>query len=201
MQPSLDTSAAQDAPVSLAQDAPVSLGQIVWRDVPTPFTALVVAATSAGLVCVSFDGRGATLRSLARHGELRAAGPSENSAADAVAHAAAAQIGEWARGERETFDVPLDWSLTSGPQQRVLRVLYDTVPFGQTVTYGELADRSGIPGGARLVGQIMGSNPIPVVVPCHRVLAADGLGGYGPGIEFKRRILVLEGVLQPSLFD
>ena len=75
--------------------------------------------------------------------------------------------------------------------------------------YGELetiAERwaevvSTLPGEARLVGQIMGSNPIPIIVPCHRVLAADGLGGYGPGLELKRRILVLEGVLQPSLFD
>jgi methylated-DNA-[protein]-cysteine S-methyltransferase len=187
--------------MQLSPDAPASLGQIVWRDVHTPFAALIVAATSAGLACVSFDGRGATLRSLALHGDVRAAGPPETGRAEALAHTAAGQIAEWARGERERFDIPLDWSLTVGPQQRVLRVLYDTVPFGQTVTYGELADRSGIPGGARLVGQIMGSNPIAVVVPCHRVLASDGLGGYGPGVELKRRILVLEGVLQPSLFD
>jgi len=170
--------------------------EFVWRHVDTPLVPLVVAVTGDGLACVSFDGRGATLRSLARHGSVRPA-----SAADSLAFEAASQISSWAHGSREAFDIPIDWSLTAGPQQRVLQVLYETVPFGQTITYGELAERSGIPGGARLVGQIMGSNPIPVVVPCHRVLASDGLGGYGPGIELKRRILVLEGILQPSLFD
>ncbi|NUT36113.1 MAG: MGMT family protein, partial [Hamadaea sp.] len=121
--------------------------------------------------------------------------------ADAHADAAATQLRAWADGELTAFAVPVDWSLTAGPQHRVLRILFGTVPFGRTTTYGELADQAGMPGGARLVGQIMGSNPIPVVVPCHRVLASDGLGGYGPGIELKRRILVLEGILQPSLFD
>src|SRR5215218_7649527 len=102
-------------------DVPDSPGEIVWRDLHTPVAGLIVAATSTGLACVSFDSRGATLRSLARHGELRAAGRAEDGTADGFAHAAAGQIGEWARGERETFDVPLDWSLTAGPQQRVLR--------------------------------------------------------------------------------
>jgi methylated-DNA-[protein]-cysteine S-methyltransferase len=157
---------------------------------------LVVATTPDGLACVSFDSSGATQRSLARQGSVSPA-----AASDSLAHEAARQISEWADGVRREFDLPIDWSLTSGPQQRVLQVLYETVPFGQTITYGDLADRSGLPGGARLVGQIMGSNPIPIVVPCHRVLASDGLGGYGPGIELKRRILVLEQVLQPSLFD
>lgn len=177
------------------------LGEIVWSEVPTPITSFVVAATAQGLVAVSFDGRGATLRALGRHGTVRPAGPPATGPADALVHAAAEQVRAWAAGELTTFDVPIDWSLTSGAQQRVLRILFETVPFGQTTTYGELADQAGLPGGARLVGQIMGSNPIPVVVPCHRVLASDGLGGYGPGIELKRRILVLEGVLQPSLFD
>ncbi|NUR49387.1 MAG: methylated-DNA--[protein]-cysteine S-methyltransferase [Hamadaea sp.] len=181
--------------------------EFAWLSVPTPLVPLTVAATQAGLACVSFDGSGAAQRSLARHGGVRPATASDASAAlfapaDAVAVEAARQISEWAAGDRQDFDLPVDWSLTSGPQQRVLRTLYETVPFGSTITYGDLAERSGLPdGSARLVGQIMGSNPIPVVVPCHRVLASDGLGGYGPGIELKRRILVLEGVLQPSLFD
>ncbi|NUO60062.1 MAG: methylated-DNA--[protein]-cysteine S-methyltransferase [Hamadaea sp.] len=171
--------------------------EFAWLSVPTPLVPLTVAATQAGLACVSFDGSGAAQRSLARHGDVRPA-----TSSDAHVHDAARQISEWAAGDRQDFDLPVDWSLTSGPQQRVLRTLYETVPFGSTITYGDLAERSGLPdGSARLVGQIMGSNPIPVVVPCHRVLASDGLGGYGPGIELKRRILVLEGVLQPSLFD
>ncbi|MEV0274137.1 methylated-DNA--[protein]-cysteine S-methyltransferase [Hamadaea sp. NPDC050747] len=171
--------------------------EFAWLSVPTPLVPLTVAATGDGLACVSFDGSGAAQRSLARHGGVRPA-----AASDLLVAEAARQISEWAAGDRQDFDLPVDWSLTSGPQQRVLRTLYETVPFGSTITYGDLAERSGLPdGSARLVGQIMGSNPIPVVVPCHRVLASDGLGGYGPGIELKRRILVLEGVLQPSLFD
>jgi O-6-methylguanine DNA methyltransferase len=81
---------------------------------------------------------------------------------------------------------------------------YRTVQYGTSVTYGELADRhgGGIP--ARAVGGIMGSNPLPLVVPCHRVVAHDGLGGYsggtGDGLEIKRRLLALEGVLPPTLY-
>jgi len=92
----------------------------------------------------------------------------------------------------------------------VLRTLFDSVGYGETVSYGALARRVGpdsfgaspptrVP--ARVVGQIMGSNPIPVVVPCHRVIAADGLGGYsgGTGTEVKRWLLTLEGALPPTL--
>ena len=77
-------------------------------------------------------------------------------------------------------------------------------PTGSTVTYGELAARSGLGHAhtaARGVGSIMGSNPVPVVVPCHRVMAADGLGGFGGGRPTKEWLLALEGVLTPSLFD
>lgn len=103
---------------------------------------------------------------------------------------------------RRAFDLLLDWSLTSGSQRRVLQALYDTVPFGATVTYGELAARSGLGRGhhaARGVGAIMGSNPIPVVVPCHRVLGADDLGGFGGGRAVKEWLLALEGVITPAL--
>ena len=96
----------------------------------------------------------------------------------------------------------MDWRLTSGNQRRVLQTLYDTVPFGATVTYGELARRSGLGlahTAARGVGAIMGSNPLPVVVPCHRVLATDGLGGFGGGRATKEWLLALEGVLTAPL--
>ena len=89
-----------------------------------------------------------------------------------------------------------------GAPQRVLRALWETVPFGATVTYGELAVRGGLGRGhtaARGVGAIMGSNPLPVVVPCHRVLAADGIGGFGGGLRTKEWLLALEGVLTGAL--
>jgi methylated-DNA-[protein]-cysteine S-methyltransferase len=163
---------------------------IAWRRVDTPLQPFTVAATGEGLVSVGFGPR--------RPSSIPA---SSEVGGSPLLDSAASQITEWASGARKSFDLPLDWSLTSGVQRDVLQLLYETVPYGETIGYGELADRAGLPGGARLVGQIMGSNPIPIVVPCHRVLAADGIGGYGPGVELKRRILVLEGVLQPSLFD
>lgn len=99
----------------------------------------------------------------------------------------------------------MDWSLTAGSGRRVLEALLATVRFGQTVTYGELAARSGLGGAhtaARGVGAAMGANPLPVVVPCHRVTAADGLGGFGGGRSVKEWLLALEGVLTPALdFD
>ncbi len=85
-------------------------------------------------------------------------------------------------------------------------MLAASVGYGETISYGRLASRAGLPAAsdvpaARAVGSIMGSNPIPVIVPCHRVLAADGLGGYsgGAGVEVKRWLLILEGSLPPTL--
>jgi methylated-DNA-[protein]-cysteine S-methyltransferase len=117
-----------------------------------------------------------------------------------------AQLGEYFSGSRRDFDLPVDWTAMSGRQRRVLEVLFDTVGYGQTISYGALARRAGLDDRAaalpaRAVGQIMGSNPIPVVVPCHRVVAADGLGGYsgGTGPEVKRWLLTFEGSLPPTL--
>jgi methylated-DNA-[protein]-cysteine S-methyltransferase len=80
----------------------------------------------------------------------------------------------------------------------VLETLREIAPYGTTVTYGELGRRAGVDD-ARDVGVLMARNPIPLVVPCHRVVAADGLGGYGGGLELKRRLLELEGVLPARL--
>jgi methylated-DNA-[protein]-cysteine S-methyltransferase len=122
------------------------------------------------------------------------------------AAAAARQLAEYFCGQRRDFDLPLDWSGFGPAQRPVLRLLYDDVRYGQTVTYGTLAVRAGLEARddvipARAVGKIMGSNPIPVIVPCHRVVASDGLGGYsgGAGPEVKRWLLILEGSLPPTL--
>jgi methylated-DNA-[protein]-cysteine S-methyltransferase len=109
------------------------------------------------------------------------------------------------------FGLPIDWSLTSSQMQRgILRCLEQTVRFGETITYGALAQRSGAfdaqaaRGGtaARLVGTIMGSCPIAILIPAHRVVAADGLGGFGSGpdaMPTKRWLLTLEGALPATL--
>ncbi|MFE4604722.1 methylated-DNA--[protein]-cysteine S-methyltransferase [Kitasatospora indigofera] len=119
------------------------------------------------------------------------------------------RITEYLAGRRRAPDLPIDWSRAGDAHRVVLRTLLTEVPYGRTITYGELAALSGVfegitePGlAARTVGQMMAANPVPLLVPCHRVVAADGIGGFGGGrvgIEVKRWLLTLEGVLEPTL--
>jgi methylated-DNA-[protein]-cysteine S-methyltransferase len=164
--------------------------------VPGPMGALTIGVTEAGLALVVFgDDPAIVHRAATRLGEPVVTDPD-------VTTQAATQLCEYVEGERRAFDLGLDWRLTAGRQRTVLEVLFETVPFGATVSYGELAARAGLGRGytgARGVGSIMGSNPLPVVVPCHRVLAADGLGGFGGGLARKEWLLALEGVLTPAL--
>ena len=99
-----------------------------------------------------------------------------------------------AAGKRDEMDVPLDYSLGTPFQQQVWRELR-RVPWGEAISYGELAARIGNPKASRAVGSANGKNPLAPVVPCHRVIQSGGaLGGYGGGLEMKRRLLALEGV-------
>ena len=124
--------------------------------------------------------------------------PRGDGAAADLAAIAAAQLAEYAQGSRSVFDVVLDWAAVDATHRRVLETLREIAPYGTTVTYGELGRRAGVDD-PREVGVMMARNPLPLVVPCHRVLASDGLGGYGGGLELKRRLLELEGVLPPRL--
>lgn len=102
-------------------------------------------------------------------------------------------LDEYFAGARHDFaDVPLD--VTSGtPFERAVWAQLARIPFGETVTYGDLARRLGNPGASRAVGRANGQNPVPIVVPCHRVVAAGGgLGGYSGSLDVKRRLLALE---------
>jgi methylated-DNA-[protein]-cysteine S-methyltransferase len=102
------------------------------------------------------------------------------------------QLEEYFAGERESFDVPLDLSTASPFAQRVLHATA-RVPFGHLVTYKSIANEIGEPGATRAVGNALGSNPIPIIVPCHRVVRSDGsLGGYTGGTDIKRHLLTLE---------
>jgi len=101
-------------------------------------------------------------------------------------------------GKLDHFDLPLDWRLSSGFRQRVLRAI-NRIPYGQVRSYTEMARRAGNERAVRAAGTACGSNPIPLVVPCHRVLRTGGaLGGYGGGLPMKRALLELEGVLDES---
>jgi methylated-DNA-[protein]-cysteine S-methyltransferase len=109
---------------------------------------------------------------------------------------ARAQLAEYFAGQRRAFDLPL--AMAGSPfQRRVWRALQD-IPYGETISYGELARRIGVPSASRAVGVANGRNPVSVIVPCHRVIGADGsLTGYGGGLARKRLLLELEaGVLR-----
>lgn len=113
----------------------------------------------------------------------------------------AIELDEYFVGRRHRFTMPVDLSaVDSGFPRAVYEVLQTEVPFGETVSYGELAEMAGRPGAARAVGNVMSRNPVPIVVPCHRVVAAGGrIGGYGPsGVSTKRFLLALEGVELPA---
>lgn len=163
---------------------------------PAPIGALTIGVTGAGLALVAFGAVPAAAERAAARLGLRLVDD------DGATAAAEGQLREYLAGHRRAFTLPVDWSLASGSRRRVLETLHDTVPFGATVTYGELAARSGLGAAhtaARAVGAVMGANPLPVVVPCHRVLGADGLGGFGGGRAVKEWLLALEGVLTPAL--
>jgi methylated-DNA-[protein]-cysteine S-methyltransferase len=167
---------------------------LCWASLTTPVGPVSIGASGAGIARVRYGA---------------APKPAEGACDDPgreLAEDGRRQLTEYFSGNRREFHLPLDWSSTVGTQRDVLRVLAESVGYGETIQYGRLAARAGLTSRAetvpaRTVGQIMGSNPIPVIVPCHRVLASDGLGGYsgGAGVEVKRWLLILEGSLPPTL--
>ncbi|WP_440580500.1 methylated-DNA--[protein]-cysteine S-methyltransferase [Streptomyces sp. PT19] len=175
--------------------------RVVWAVVGTGIGPLLLAATRDGLVNVVFHATGAARdRALKRLAARLGTEPVEAPASPLLAEAVR-QVEAYFAGRRRDFDLPLDWSLISGFNREVLRALAAGVPFGSVVGYGDLAGRVGQPGAAQAVGTAMGANPLPVVVPCHRVVGSDGgIGGFGGGVETKRRLLALEGVLPEPLF-
>ncbi len=183
--------------MGLTAERGVPAGQPVVFESPVGW--LAVAVSPAGLCQVLLPSSAAR----ARRGGPRAAPRAPDAgcarAGRADAGCAVTQIMEYLNGERREFDLPLDLSRVSSEMRTVLGELCASAPFGKVITYGELARRSRCPGGAREVGQIMARNPLPLVVPCHRVVAAADLGGYGGGLALKRRLLRLEGALTEQL--
>ncbi|GGS87361.1 methylated-DNA--protein-cysteine methyltransferase [Streptomyces cinerochromogenes] len=173
----------------------------MWAVVGTDIGPLMLAATRDGLVNVVFHASDAVReRALERLAARLGGEPVEDPGSPLLAEAIR-QLRAYFAGERHGFDLPLDWSLISGFNRQVLRELASGVPYGTVVGYGDLAGRVGQPGGAQAVGAAMGANPLPVVVPCHRVVESDGgIGGFGGGLETKRKLLALEGVLPEPLF-
>ncbi|HMK08263.1 MAG TPA: methylated-DNA--[protein]-cysteine S-methyltransferase [Anaerolineales bacterium] len=158
----------------------------------TPVGPLWVAMTDLGLAAVSYGGTESAFAGwIGRHLQ---ASPVRSAERTTVARR---ELREYLAGRRTSFTLPVDLTHVTSFQRRVLEAA-QAVPRGQVATYGEIGRRIGRPGAARAVGQALGSNPVPIVVPCHRVLASDGsLRGYSGrgGLQTKRRLLTLEGAL------
>ncbi len=190
------------------EPAPAATAAVRWTVRDTPIGPLLLATTDSGLVSVVFRAGDRTVRSAVRRladrfatEPIRMDRPSPGPPAAAHLAAAVRQLDGYFAGTLRDFDLPLDWSLSGGFNHRVLLELASGVPYGTVVGYQTLADRVGERGAARAVGVAMGSNPLPVVVACHRVVESDGgIGGFGGGLEIKRKLLALEGVLPEPLF-
>lgn len=151
---------------------------------------LWIAVTEAGLAAVEFGGgeAGFVQRLVERTGRRALRSASRTAAARG-------ELREYLDGHRRTFTLPVDLRHVTPFQRSVLQAAR-SIPPGEVATYGQIGRRIGRPRAARAIGQALGSNPVPIVVPCHRVLAADGsLGGYSGrgGVRTKRRLLELEG--------
>lgn len=151
---------------------------------------LFAAVSERGLIAVDFA---LSERAFVEH--VRAKTKAEVIRSKRHAAAALSQIQEYLAGRRTRFDLPIDYSTMSDFQRKVLKAAL-RVPRGQVLTYGDIARQIGRPKAARAVGQALGHNPVPIVIPCHRVLGSDGsLHGYsgGGGIKTKAWLLQLEG--------
>jgi methylated-DNA-[protein]-cysteine S-methyltransferase len=173
-----------------AAAADAGLLDVAYDIVDTPLGRLLVAATDAGVCRISYDPEPEreveTLAKLLGTRVLRTAKPIDP---------ARRQLDEYFEHRRREFDVDLDLRLSAAFSRRVLEELA-RVPYGETTTYGDLAARAARPRAARAVGTVMNRNPIPIILPCHRVVGANGsLVGYGGGLERKEALLRLEGAL------
>jgi methylated-DNA-[protein]-cysteine S-methyltransferase len=174
-----------------AQAEERGLLEVAYTSLDSPIGELMIAATEAGLVRVGWarDDRDLWLAELAV-----TIGPRVIEAPGRL-ESERRQLEEYFDGRRRDFDLELDWRLSAGFTRKVLTETW-RIPYGETRTYGEVAAAAGSPRAFRAAGSALGANPIPVVVPCHRVLRAGGaLGGYGGGLDVKQTLLELEGSL------
>jgi methylated-DNA-[protein]-cysteine S-methyltransferase len=161
---------------------------INYNTLPTPVGDLWVGATPRGLFYVNFGALDTeALESF--YGEKNEV---TFLLGGGAADTAARQLNEYFAGVRQTFSVPFDLSGMSGFMKKVYKVTRK-IPFGEVRSYGWIADKVRDPGAARAVGRAMGFNPVPIIIPCHRVIASDGtLGGYGGGLSVKKWLLAHE---------
>jgi methylated-DNA-[protein]-cysteine S-methyltransferase len=166
---------------------------VAYARLDSPVGTLLLAGTPRGLVRIAYlddDDDAAVLAELAELISPRIL------AAPRRLDAPRRELEEFFAGTRDRFDVPLDWRLTGGFTRRVLRATA-RIPYGTVSTYQQVARAAGSPRGSRAAGNALGANPLPIVVPCHRVLhSGGGLGGYTGGVQRKRALLTVEGALR-----
>jgi methylated-DNA-[protein]-cysteine S-methyltransferase len=176
-------------PDLIAAATGAGLLDVAYATLDSPLGELLLAATPRGLVRVCYldGGLEAALDQLAARVSPRVL------AAPRALDRARRELDEYFAGARRDFDLALDWQLTVGFGRRVLQATA-AIPFGAVSSYGQVAAAAGSPRGARAAGNALGANPLPIVVPCHRILhAGGGLGGYTGGVERKRVLLDIEG--------
>jgi methylated-DNA-[protein]-cysteine S-methyltransferase len=190
---SLPSAAPAGVDAALAERAGAEgLLEVAYATTDSPLGSLLLAKTPRGLVRLAytdFRPEGEVLEDLAHRLSPRVLRvPSR-------LDDARRELDEYFAGRRSEFDLPIDWSLTRGFGGDVLRQTA-RIPFGSTSTYADVATGAGSPRAVRAAGNALGANPIPIVVPCHRVLRTGGaLGGYTGGVERKQFLLGLEGAL------
>jgi len=158
----------------------------------SPLGDLWIAVSDQGLAAIEWSQDEADFGAYLTKRFKRAVQPDPEKVAPALR-----QLDEYLRGARKTFDLPIDWSLMRPFQRQVLQIAF-AIPYGQTRTYGEIAHEIGNPRAARAVGRANATNPMPLVIPCHRVIGTDGkLHGYGggEGLPTKAWLLQLEGAV------
>lgn len=193
--PTADDADAARAAARLAERADEEgLVEVAYATVDTPIGTLLVATTPRGLVRVALPGDGQGFDAVL---DQLAAGVSPRLLElPRRTDEARRELDEYFAGRRREFELPLDWRLVHGSFARRLLRNMTKVPYGEAITYAEAAGRAGSPRGSRAAGNALGANPLPVVVPCHRVVRTGGaIGGYGGGPEMKRYLLKHEGWL------
>jgi methylated-DNA-[protein]-cysteine S-methyltransferase len=186
-----DAARASERAVAAARS--LGLTDVAYSFEPSPVGDLLVAVTPRGLIRVAYNAEeyaDDVLAELARRVSPRVI------EAPAALDPVRRELDEYFQGKRTGFDIPVDWRLHDGFGRRVLKATA-RIPFGKLLTYGEVAAKAGSPRAYRAAGNALGSNRMPIVVPCHRVVASGGkIGGYTGGVERKEYLLELEGAIE-----
>src|SRR5436190_5931389 len=189
--PDVGDAAARASERAVATARALGLTDVSYAFEPSPVGDLLVAVTPRGLIRIAYNAHERVddvLEELARRISPRVV------EAPAALDTVRRELDEYFDGKRTGFDIPVDWRLHDGFGRRVLKATA-RIPFGKVLSYAQIAAKAGSPQAYRAAGNALGSNRMPIVVPCHRVVASGGkIGGYTGGLERKEYLLHLEGV-------